>query len=238
MILHDIFSSDGLLKQKFPNYEIREGQVKMASLVEKALASNTSAVIEGATGIGKGFAYLVPIILSHETVIISTSNKSLQDQLDNWDLPTLQKVLGQQISWTVLKGKNNYFCHEHFNNNEDDLRNELLRNKDYNFSDADLIIQDIAKWAGKEKIGDLEYCPIELSIKARELIACDNQITHEKDSDGAKFCFATKARQRAQESQIVLVNHTLLALDINLRKESDGKAGILPQTQVVVIDEA
>lgn len=239
MQLNDIFSVDGLLKQRFPTYQIREGQVKMATLVQKSLQDGKSAVIEGATGVGKGFGYLIPLIISGETVIVSTSNKSLQDQLDRKDLPTLQEVFGKPLSWTVLKGKSNYFCHEHFETNKDEIRNELLRSdREYDFSDADLVIQQLAKWAEEETIGDLEYLPFEIPFKVRELICCDNNTTHEKGSDGAKFCFASKARERAKNSQIVLVNHTLLALDINLRKESDGKAGILPKTDAVVIDEA
>lgn len=239
MQLNDVFSADGLLKKKFPTYQIREGQVAMATLVAQALEERRSAVIEGATGVGKGFAYLIPSIIKNEKVIVSTSNKSLQDQLNNKDLPVLQEVLDQKISWAVLKGKNNYFCHEHFNVNMDEIRNELLRSdKQYDFSDADLIIQDIAKWADQEEIGDLEYMPFELPFKVREMIGCDNNTVHEKDSDGARFCFASRARERAKTAQIVLVNHTLLALDINLRRESDGHVSILPETKVVIIDEA
>lgn len=238
MTLNDVFKNDGLLNKKFPNYEIRTGQVQMAFLVQQALTENKSALIEGATGIGKGFAYLIPTIMLHESIIVSTSNKSLQDQLDKKDLPALQTILNTSFQWTVLKGKNNYFCHEHFEINRDEIKTELLRDKELDFQDADLIIQDIAKWAEKETIGDLEYCPIELTSKVKTLIGCDNQTKHEKDSEGSKFCFATRARARAQESQIVLVNHSLLAVDIALRDESDGKAKILPDTQAVIIDEA
>ena len=73
MVLNDLFSTDGLLKQKFPQYQIREGQVKMAELVQKVVKERKSAAIEDATGNGKGFAYLIPIILSVESVIVSTS---------------------------------------------------------------------------------------------------------------------------------------------------------------------
>lgn len=239
MQLNDVFNSEGLLKQHFTQYEIREGQVKMATLVAQALKERKSAVIEGATGIGKSFAYLIPILMTNEMVIVSTSNKNLQNQLDKKDLPTLQKILGHEISWTVLKGKNNYFCHEHFENNQDEIRNELLKSKQgYDFQEADALIQAISKWVGKEKIGDLEFLPFDINYKVKELMACDSQTKHEKESDGAKFCFASKARERALSSQIILVNHTLLALDIALRKETEGKAGILPVVKVIVIDEA
>lgn len=237
MQLNDIYKVDGLLQQHFPQYKPREGQVRMSQLVEKAIAERKSAVIEGATGVGKGFAYLVPIILSGETTIVSTSNKSLQDQLDRKDLPTLQKVFGKPISWTVLKGRNNYFCREHFEANCEEIRNELLRDG-MDFSEADLRIQDIKNWSETDEIGDVEYLPFEVPYRVREMMTCDNATVHQKESEGAQFCFATRAKQRAKTSQIVLVNHTLLAIDISIRAESDGKAGILPATQTVVIDEA
>ncbi len=239
MQLNDVFNAEGLLKQKFPQYKTRVGQVRMAELVQQAIQEKRSAVIEGATGIGKGFAYLIPAIILNEPVIVTTSNKNLQNQLDRKDLPTLQEVFGKQLSWTVLKGKSNYFCNEHFDANIDEIRKELMFYKDkYTFQEADALIQEIAKWAEKETIGDIEYLPFDVPYKVKEMIACDNQTKHERGSEGHRFCFAIKARERAQESQIVLVNHTLLALDISLRKESEGEAKILPDTKTIIIDEA
>jgi len=586
MQLNDVFNAEGLLKQKFPQYTVRIGQVKMAELVYRALVERKSAVIEGATGIGKGFSYLIPIILLGEQAIVSTANKNLQNQLDKKDLPSLAKVFGEKVlvSWTVLKGKSNYYClgkeelvttfdglkrikeikegelvlshtgkfrkvtkvfknknedkelieievygngytlkvtknhpiwvrrkngkwifveaaklkigdivakpiiknipsrkykktvnrnlakiigyylsegsyspqgiikkgqrkgekkanivfsfnkneeftyvkelinclkiegyaasiyrhsttiavttcgkiaiwlennfghlalnkyipmwifslkkeilynllisyingdgykyrdgkylravtispniaygislianklgykcsinkvkkkpvsfiqgrkvkihdlwdilihlkqknkskvwisgakqcsrikkltkviyngkyvynlevekdhtfvspaltthncHEHFDANVDEIRKELMMYKDkYTFQEADVLIQEIAKWAEKETIGDIEYLPFDVPYKVKEMITCDNQTKHEKGSDGYNFCFAVKARERAKESQIILVNHTLLALDISLRKESEGKASILPDVDVFIIDEA
>jgi len=239
MQLNDIFSTEGLLKQKFPNYKVREGQVKMASLVLQAIQEKKNAIIEGSVGCGKGLGYLIPIILSGEKVIVSTSNKSLQDQLDKKDLPDLEKVFDKKLSWTVIKGKSNYFCQSNFENNIDDIKRELSWiSSDYNFSNADLMVQNIAQWAEKETIGDLEYLPMELPFKVRELIACNNQTVHEKDSKEQLSCFAFKAKQKAQVGQIILVNHSLLALDISIRKKSEGYAKILPDIQIVVIDEA
>ena len=121
MKLKKVFEPNGLLDKHFPEYEQRAGQIKMAELVESAIDKGQSAVIEGATGVGKSFAYLVPAILSGKSIIISTSHKSLQDQLSNKDLPTLKKILPVDFDWTVLKGRNNYFCHEHFRTNKQEI---------------------------------------------------------------------------------------------------------------------
>lgn len=241
MILHDVYNTEGLLKQKFADYQIREGQVKMSELIEQAFNENRSAVIEGATGVGKGFAYLIPAIISKKNIIVSTSNKNLQDQLNKKDLPTLQEVFGFPLSWTVLKGKNNYFCREHFITNEMEIKLELLNKttgSDKDYDEANLIMQQIAKWVEEDGVGDLDTLPFPISKKVRDLICCSSESSHEKESEAAEYCYASRARSRAKASQIILVNHTLLALDMNLKRETDGKGGFLPPVDKVIIDEA
>ena len=238
MTLDDIFKPAGLLAQHFADYEQRIEQVKMATLVESAIATKYSAAIEGATGVGKSFAYLIPLILSGQRAIISTSNKSLQDQLSNKDLPALKEILKEQnVEWVVLKGKSNYFCHEHFKINKQEIMNVLYRHG-YNKRDSELKLQEIAKWADTSKDGDVEYYPSELPIGIKELITCDTNTKHEKGSSYYDLCFANRARLAAQSARVILVNHTLLALDTSLRKETDGKAHILPDVPIVIIDEA
>lgn len=237
MTLDDVFKSDGLLSSHFSDYELREGQIKMARLVRSAIENNHSAVIEASTGIGKTFAYLVPLILSNESVIISTSNKSLQDQLSNKDLPSLKKILPIDFTWAVLKGKNNYFCHEHFKSHEKEIMTQLGR-EGLSVNETRLKIKEIIDWAEKTEDGDVEYYPKLLSQQVKDLITCDTHTIHDKDSIFAKLCFSNRARERAKEAKILLVNHTLLALDISLRRETEGKAHILPDTKIIIIDEA
>lgn len=237
MTLDEIFKPNGLLSGHFLEYEQRTGQVEMAKLVESAIKSSYSAVIEGATGVGKSFAYLIPLILSGEQTIISTSNKSLQDQLSNKDLPSLKKILPVEFTWEVLKGKNNYFCHEHFKMHEKEIKAYLMRQGMDN-TEAKLKLKEIAKWATETLDGDIEYYPNNLPQPIKEMISCDTRTVHEKESIYAKLCFANKARERAKKARILLINHTLLALDVSLRRETDGEAKILPDAQVIIIDEA
>ena len=240
MTIHDVYSTDGLLKKKFSDYEVREGQVKMSELVMQVLTAKQNAVIEGATGVGKSFGYLIPSIISNVPVIVSTSNKSLQDQLNEKDLPTLQDILGQTLSWTVLKGKSNYFCHERFQANEKDILVALIPDKgtESDYDEAKLKMQQIRDWVDEDGIGDMEKCPLDIVPRAREYMCCSNETKHEKDSDASLHCYANRARERAKNSQIVLVNHTLLALDLNLQRMTEGKVSILPRTDAIIIDEA
>ena len=237
MKLNEVFGHEGLLASNTPGYEDRVGQVTMATMVESAIQNGFSAIIEGSTGVGKSFAYLIPIILSGKNAIISTSNKSLQDQLSNKDLPLLKKILPLEFTWTVLKGKNNYFCHEHFKANRKEITQYYL-NQGLSETDAKLKLKDIEAWADETLEGDVEYYPNDLPQVVKEMIVCDSKSSHEKGSVFADMCFANKARKRAKESRILLINHTLLALDISIRRDTDNKAKILPDSQVVVIDEA
>jgi len=228
MDVKSVFASKGLLGKHFKNYEQRPQQVKMAKLVVSAIESGRSAVVEGAPGVGKSFAYLVPLILSGKKAIISTSHKSLQDQLSKKDLPALKKILPMEFGWTVLKGKSNYFCHEHFQMNKKELKKLLSKYR----------LTAIAKWAEESRDGDIEHYPVGLPKNIKELITCNTDTVHQKDSPFYDLCFAVQARLKAKESQIVLVNHTLLALDIALRIKTGGQVSFLPEVDVIVIDEA
>ncbi len=229
MNVQDVFLPDGLLGKKFSNYEYREAQLNMATLVNETITSGGHAVIEGETGVGKSFGYLVPILLSGRQAIVSTSNKSLQDQLNLKDLPALKELLPVEVNWIVLKGKSNYFCTEHF----ESARNELKET--YGMSDFEL--QEMAKWAHEsEHHGDMDFYPTPLNPKVRELVTCDSDTKHDKDSK--MICYANEARRLAKSANVVLVNHSLLAIDLSLRIKSEGKAKIIPSHGVVVMDEA
>src|SRR5690606_3218677 len=74
------------------------------------LESGRHAVIEAGTGIGKTFAYLLPVLLLQRRAIISTGTHTLQDQLFGRDLPLLGAAVGRPMQVAVLKGRGNYLC--------------------------------------------------------------------------------------------------------------------------------
>ena len=108
--LADIFAPGGALATRLPGFTYREAQQRMAELVEAALETGRHAVIEAGTGIGKTFAYLLPVLLSGRRAIISTGTRTLQDQLFARDLPMLGAVIGRPVEVALLKGRNNYLC--------------------------------------------------------------------------------------------------------------------------------
>lgn len=96
------------------SYEPRPQQVRMAQAIATAFTERRHACIEAPTGVGKTFAYLVPaIFFAQETkrpVVVSTHTINLQEQICKKDLPLLGKLLKQEISYAVAKGRNNYLC--------------------------------------------------------------------------------------------------------------------------------
>lgn len=105
--------------------EVRPTQVQLSEDIEEILRHEHSiGLLDGGTGIGKSFAYLVPLLLSidpktrkpaHGRTIISTAKKTLQDQLAKKDLPFLiEKIFGPGVPpsqiFTLYKGRANYAC--------------------------------------------------------------------------------------------------------------------------------
>src|SRR5512138_2797511 len=106
--LAEVFGPTGALAQRLPGFKHREAQQQMAELVFGTLASGGHAAIEAGTGIGKTFAYLVPVLLGGRRAIVSTGTKTLQDQLFARDLPLLGAAIGRPARVALLKGRGNY----------------------------------------------------------------------------------------------------------------------------------
>jgi ATP-dependent DNA helicase DinG len=82
-----LFGPDGALAGELNGYELRQSQLDMAEAVKRAIVARQHALIEAPTGTGKSIAYLIPAILSGQTVVVSTANKSLQSQLFQKEIP-------------------------------------------------------------------------------------------------------------------------------------------------------
>jgi len=228
----NIFKQGGLLSKNYPDYESRPSQLSMANLIGQAIKEKKYAIIEGATGVGKSFSYLIPSILSGKSIVVSTSNKNLQDQLYKKDLPYLHDILEKDFSYAVLKGRANYFSFMMFEMNQK-LIQKVLSNKE---------IEIIRNWAKKELaekgMGEINDLPIDISYEAKILMTGSSYVKPEKDSPYCSIDFGEKAREKAKNSQVLLVNHTLLALNAAILLKSEGKAKIFPTPDILIVDEA
>jgi len=201
----------------------------MAEAIAKAIDSNQHLIAEAGTGTGKTFAYLVPAILSGKKVIISTGTKNLQDQLFNKDLPVIRKAILHPFVAALLKGRSNYLCTYR-------LQNALSSTIGFSKEDA-ASLSKIKSWSKHTQTGDIS----EISdVSETDPIWYQATSTIEnclgQDCPDYADCFLVKARKKAQECEILVVNHHLLCADWSIRDSGFGE--LLPNAEVVIIDEA
>ena len=103
-------SADGPLAREDDAYLERSGQLAMAGAVAQAIEDRSTLVVEAGTGVGKTFAYLVPVLLAGKRTLVSTATKNLQDQLFYRDLPRLTEALAVPLTTALLKGRASYLC--------------------------------------------------------------------------------------------------------------------------------
>jgi ATP-dependent DNA helicase DinG len=223
------FSRQGPLSRWHPNFEYRRGQADMAEAVESALAERRHLIVEAGTGTGKTLAYLVPSILSGKRVIISTGTKNLQEQLYYKDIPFLQQHFPEPILACYMKGRNNYACRQKIY--EADKQAILEGFEEV----ADFRI--IREWEQKTDTGDrseIKKLPESSSVWAK--IDARAEFCSGEKCASFERCFITLMRQRALESDIIVVNHHLFFADLALR--DNDIPGILPDYNSVIFDEA
>jgi len=225
----NFFSHEGPLSTVISGYQPRAAQLEMADAIADAIESKQNLIAEAGTGTGKTFAYLAPAILSGKKTIISTGTKNLQDQLFNKDLPVIRKAMKSPFMAALLKGRSNYLCTYR-------LQNSLTSTLGFSKEDAQALAQ-INTWAKRTKTGDISEMS-EVSeanpIWYQATSTLDNCLG--QDCSDYAECFLVKARKKAQEADILVVNHHLLCADWSLRDGGFGE--LLPNAEVVIIDEA
>ena len=211
--------------------ESRDGQRAMVRAVASAISRRRHHVIEAGTGVGKSLAYLVPAVMSGERVVVATATKNLQDQLASKDAPQVAAhATGVRVA--VLKGRQNYLCRNRVAS--------LGAGAQMSFDDGEDVPKGVAdqmrrvlRWANETTSGDLDELPFELDGRARRQLTVTPQecLGRSKCPQGAN-CFTELARDRANESSLVIVNAHLYASHL-----ASG-AMLLPSHEYVVFDEA
>jgi len=214
-----VFAPDGPVASALgERYRYRSGQVEMAELVRHALVDSCPAFIEAGTGSGKSFAYLIPLILSGARGLISTANKTLQTQLWEKDIPTLRRVLGRDFSAALLKGQKNYVCQLKLGA----ARQQMLLS---GFLDE---ITDLRERLKSSESGDVEELGVPREL--REAVTAGPHECLGYSCPVAAQCYHEQARLRAEEADIVVVNHALFASCLTRT--------VLSPRPIVIIDEA
>lgn len=201
----------------------------MADAIVDTLDANATLVVEAGTGVGKTYAYLVPAMLHPGKVMIATATKHLQDQLFLNDLPRVKAILGASRDVALLKGRSNYLC-----------RYRLQSAQHEQFISAGGMrqqLRNIEQWAMQSKSGDLAECtlvPEGSPIFGLVTSTTDNCLGSE--CPNFQDCFVFEARRRAQEADLVVINHHLFCADAALRDEGFGE--FLPEADALIFDEA
>ena len=232
------FAPGGPIARALPGFEARPGQLEMADAVSAAFAGSSVLLAEAGTGTGKTLAYLIPAILSRQRVLVSTGTKNLQEQIYFKDLPILRESLGVPFTATYMKGRGNYLCLHQF----DKYRGGTLQDAPVlagfaRDGDDAIYLRLIDEWSRETATGDraeLEDLPEDLPFWKHVAATTENCIGAECPRHHE--CFVTRMRQRAAESDLVIVNHHLLCADAAVRQSQHGE--VIPGCSYAVVDEA
>ena len=211
----------------------REGQIAMAEAVANALSDRHHLLVQAGTGTGKSLAYLVPSLVHGKRVLVATATLALQRQLVERDLPrvqdALEKELGREISFAVYKGVGNYICLQKMNSDETNTDSEVL----VDISSLEKDARRLREWAARPGVsGDRDDAP---EVDRRVWLANSTSGRECVGAEECRFgseCFAVTAKAKAQTADIVVTNHTLLAIEIV------DSHPILPERDAIILDEA
>lgn len=222
-------TEDGPLADGASSFVHRGEQVAMAQAVAQAIERQGALVVEAGTGVGKTFAYLVPVLLSGRRALLSTATKSLQDQLFLRDLPRVRDAFELPLTVALLKGRESYLCVQRLS--------DAVALEHPVASGSQRALARIGRWAQATQTGDLgEVEGLEDHAAVVRLVTSTRDNCLGSACPKFQACHVVRARREAMAADVVVVNHHLFFADMALRET--GMAELLPTVDVVVFDEA
>jgi ATP-dependent DNA helicase DinG len=212
-----------------PGLTERVAQRRMADAVAESLTDQVPLLVHAPTGVGKSLGYLVPIVAAGRRAIVATATKALQSQLVERDLPRLADAFGTTSA--LAMGRGNYACWARME--------ALVAATRLAATKAEEAALEVATWAADSETGSRLDAPPGVRDDVWDLVS-----TSGEDCPGQKGCafhqrcFAERAREQARDVDVVVTNHHLLLLELELRALSDAPGVMLPEVDVVVVDEA
>jgi ATP-dependent DNA helicase DinG len=229
--VRNVFSPGGALSATLRGYEPRPGQSRLAAAWADAIGRGEILLAEAATGIGKTLAYLVPIVLSGRKAIVSTGTRTLQQQLVENDIPIVRRALSIPFSCVVLKGRGNYLCLRRWKRFAAEPLFEFAREARH--------FDRMLTFAETTRTGDLSECPgVPDDFRAWGEVNSRTEMCDASVCGEAERCFLMEARRRAADADLVVVNHHLFFAGLALRARPGSGPDVLPDHEVLVLDEA
>ena len=233
----------------------RDGQHSMARAVAGSIGSGEHLVVQAGTGTGKSLGYLVPAVrhavATDERVVVSTATLALQRQVITRDLPLVADAIGSELprpaSIALLKGWHNYLCAHKIAGGYPadeptlfDLPGESGGATDHPSSRAESgataslgeQVVRVREWAQETASGDRDDLVPGVSDKAWRQVSVTALECLGQRCPLLAECFPEKARAAAREADVVVTNHAMLGI------AAMGSPGVLPEHDVLVVDEA
>ncbi|WP_395342345.1 ATP-dependent DNA helicase [Ningiella sp. W23] len=228
-LVNEFFAQDGPLSEIINGYKVREAQADLSCAIAETIEDKSTLIAEAGTGTGKTFAYLVPALLSKKKVIVSTGTKNLQEQLYARDLPLIKNAIDKTQETALLKGRSNYLClHRLKLNGGEHMRLEKETLNEYSV---------IKKWSSSTQSGDIsEVSNLPDNAKVIPLVTSTVDNCLGKDCSDYQDCYLVKARKKAMEADVIVVNHHLFFADLALKESGFGE--LIPDVDLMVFDEA
>ncbi|MFV2032870.1 MAG: ATP-dependent DNA helicase, partial [Gammaproteobacteria bacterium] len=224
-----VLGPEGIIGEAIDDFEPRQSQLEMARLISQAIAEGKTYLIEASTGIGKSYAYLVPAFLSDKKTIISTGTKNLQDQLFDKDIPLIRKILVGNKRVALLKGRSNYCCPFRID--------KFRKHKQFQTREMASVFAALQEWSNLSDSGDIgEFSGIPENDRLWFYATSNADNCLGSECPDFDRCFVAKARKKALEADLVVINHHLYFSDLALKEEGFGE--LLPEADVLIFDEA
>ena len=229
--IREILAPGGLIAQSLAGFERRPQQLQMARAIKEAFADGRHLVAEAGTGIGKSFAYLIPVIellcKRAGKVLVSTFTITLQEQLINKDIPFLAGCLPAGFTAVLAKGRGNYLCKRRLE--------FALRRQGRLFDKVASELQMVKSWARQTKDGSLSDIPFVPKSNVWDAVKSEHGNCRGRKCPHFSNCFYWRARRRLESADIIVANHALMFSDLVLKAQG---ASVLPDYRYVVVDEA
>ena len=220
----------------------RPGQVQMVHAVADAIAKDEHLLVQAGTGTGKSLAYLIPAVAhafaAGRPAIVSTATLTLQAQIVDRDMPRLVQaiapILGRPPTYALVKGRRNYLCrHKLSGGFPDDDEGSLLSvgAVDANRSQLGAEVVRLREWADETRSGDRDELVPGVAERAWRQVSVSAHECLGQKCPMVTECFVEQARSAARDVDVVVTNHSFMAID-----SFEGRQ-MLPEHDLLIVDE-
>lgn len=207
--------------------EERDGQWEMAIEIVQAMIDNQHMLVEAGVGIGKTYAYIVPLMYYHKKyrkpIIIATSTIALQEQLAD-DIKKIEEILNYHPEIIIAKGQSHFLCKNRLEKYFVGKRNTV----EYAY------YEEIRKEGYEKSNWDIE---IPEKLWRNINVSTFNPVTCRQTCPYKESCYYYQLRIELKNTNgFILCNQDLLAM--NMKKRRRGNTEIfISDYEYIIVDE-